>query len=428
MEMGDNSMLHIIIFDEMDAIMKKRGSTSDSTGVNDSVVNQLLSKIDGVDALNNILIIGMTNRLDMIDEAIMRPGRLEIQIEIGLPDDSGRLSILTIHTAKMKKFKRITPDCLERLPVIASLAKNYTGAELEGLVRAASSFAFARHVDVKDIKAGDEKAVVVGFDDFEKAIRETVPAFGNKDAVEIKAYCRNGIVNWGPRYSEFHNTLVKIMQQAKTSKWAHLMSVLLWGDGSTGKTSIAASLCMESGYDFVRMISADSMIGMNEAQKCANIYKIFVDSYKSPLSVIFIDDIERIIELSAGPRFSNSVLQTLLILLRKVPPTEESRLLIICTTSVHSSLEVLINDLDDQFTMSLEVPKLESDSEVSAFLCEVGSMSPGDAAAVAAMCPKPIGAKRLLMALELARVDDDSNQDSLVDKNELMGTLAMTKI
>ena len=61
-QMGDNSMLHIIIFDEMDAIMKKRGSTSDSTGVNDSVVNQLLSKIDGVDSLNNILIIGMTNR------------------------------------------------------------------------------------------------------------------------------------------------------------------------------------------------------------------------------------------------------------------------------------------------------------------------------------------------------------------------------
>lgn len=57
-EMGDESMLHIIIFDEMDAIMKTRGSTSDNTGVSDSIVNQLLSKIDGVDSLNNILIIG----------------------------------------------------------------------------------------------------------------------------------------------------------------------------------------------------------------------------------------------------------------------------------------------------------------------------------------------------------------------------------
>lgn len=65
-------MLHIIIFDEMDAIMRTRGSVSDNTGVADSVVNQLLSKIDGVDSLNNILIIGMTNRKDMIDEAILR--------------------------------------------------------------------------------------------------------------------------------------------------------------------------------------------------------------------------------------------------------------------------------------------------------------------------------------------------------------------
>ena len=56
----------------MDAIMRTRGSLNDNTGVSDSVVNQLLSKIDGVDSLNNILIIGMTNRKDMIDEAILR--------------------------------------------------------------------------------------------------------------------------------------------------------------------------------------------------------------------------------------------------------------------------------------------------------------------------------------------------------------------
>lgn len=55
-------MLHIVIFDEIDAICKKRGTVRDGTGVSDSVVNQLLSKIDGVDSLNNLLIIGMTNR------------------------------------------------------------------------------------------------------------------------------------------------------------------------------------------------------------------------------------------------------------------------------------------------------------------------------------------------------------------------------
>ena len=75
---GDDSELHIIIFDEIDAVCKSRGSVNSGTGVHDSIVNQLLTKIDGVDALNNILLIGMTNRKDMLDEAILRPGRLEV--------------------------------------------------------------------------------------------------------------------------------------------------------------------------------------------------------------------------------------------------------------------------------------------------------------------------------------------------------------
>lgn len=79
LQAGVNSGLHIIIFDEIDAICKARGSVGGNTGVHDTVVNQLLAKIDGVEQLNNILVIGMTNRRDMIDEALLRPGRLEVR-------------------------------------------------------------------------------------------------------------------------------------------------------------------------------------------------------------------------------------------------------------------------------------------------------------------------------------------------------------
>lgn len=103
--------------------------------------------MDGVDQLNNILLIGMTNRLDMIDEALLRPGRLEVHMEISLPDEKGRLQILTIHTAKMRENKIMEKDV--SLPELAALTKNFSGAEINGLVKSATSFAFNRHVKVR---------------------------------------------------------------------------------------------------------------------------------------------------------------------------------------------------------------------------------------------------------------------------------------
>lgn len=73
-QVGDDSALHIIILDEMDAIARKRGTASgDNTGVRDSVVNQLLSKMDGVKEANNVLVVGLTNRPELLDPALLRP-------------------------------------------------------------------------------------------------------------------------------------------------------------------------------------------------------------------------------------------------------------------------------------------------------------------------------------------------------------------
>jgi len=144
-ERKENSELHIIIFDEIDAICKQRGSRNDGTGVGDTVVNQLLTKIDGVESLNNILIIGMTNRKDLIDEALLRPGRLEVHMEISLPDEKGRVQILNIHTRKMKENGFMDPDV--SIEQLAKDTKNFSGAEIEGLVKSASSFALNRKVD-----------------------------------------------------------------------------------------------------------------------------------------------------------------------------------------------------------------------------------------------------------------------------------------
>ena len=104
----------MIILDEMDAIARKRGSmTADTTGVRDSVVNQLLSKMDGVKQASNVLVVGLTNRPELLDSALLRPGRLEVQLRVELPDRLGRRDILRIHTRQMKETGALGKDAIE---------------------------------------------------------------------------------------------------------------------------------------------------------------------------------------------------------------------------------------------------------------------------------------------------------------------------
>lgn len=418
-EAGDNSMLHIIILDEMDAICKQRGSVKDGTGVSDSVVNQLLSKIDGVDSLNNILLIGMTNRKDMIDDALLRPGRLEVHVEIGLPDVKGRLQILGIHTRSMQQAKRITQDVLDRLPEIAEKTKNYSGAEIEGLVKAASSYALTRCVDLKDLKkAPDTKNLILQYSDFERALLDIEPKFGAKSQ-ELKAYYRNGFVPYGDTFDGLMTTLERLVAQVRSSDKTPLMSILLQGSPSNGKTAIAAKVAVESGFPFVRMISADEMIGYSDMSKSAQIHKIFMDSYRSPLSLIFMDDIERLIEyVPIGPRFSNTVLQTLMILLKKVPQDEGRKLLIIGTTSAGHLLEDL--GIVQAFSVSQTVPLISEGKDFYEVLRTAAKMSKEDAKAIARQIKKPIGIKQLLMVAEMAKQASDG---SSVDVNVFMECL-----
>lgn len=113
--------------------------------------------MDGVDQLNNILIIGMTNRKDLIDEALLRAGRLEVHVEISLPDEGGRLQILNIHTASMREGHLMDSDV--DLKELAAQTKNYSGAEIKGLINSASSFAFTRHVKVSCLGLRGESSV-----------------------------------------------------------------------------------------------------------------------------------------------------------------------------------------------------------------------------------------------------------------------------
>ena len=107
------SALHVIVIDEIDAVFRRRSSGEDSgEATRASVVNQILAKMDGINSIDNVLLIGMTNRRELLDEALLRPGRLEVQIEIPLPDREGRREILQIHFEALRNKGRLSfPLC-----------------------------------------------------------------------------------------------------------------------------------------------------------------------------------------------------------------------------------------------------------------------------------------------------------------------------
>jgi vesicle-fusing ATPase len=191
MNAAEENELHVIVLDEFDAIARRRssgkgGGNEGSTVARDSVVNQLLALMDGVASLPApTFVIALTNRRELIDPAVLRPGRLEVQVAVGRPDDDGRTAILRIHAEKMRASGRLAlgtprgdaedgctfepPDdatYARWLANVASRTSGFSGAALAALVRGAIARALDRSVEALDtdgcsVTEGDFVAAIV---------------------------------------------------------------------------------------------------------------------------------------------------------------------------------------------------------------------------------------------------------------------------
>jgi SpoVK/Ycf46/Vps4 family AAA+-type ATPase len=142
---GLASSLHIVIFDEFDAIGRTRGTSRDASGVRDSCVNQLLTLLDGTRQMSNVLVIALTNRKDMLDPALLRPGRLEVHLEIGLPTIEGRRDILRILFAPLLAADYISEtDSTSWIDRVVKRTDGANGADLAGIMRNAASHTILR--------------------------------------------------------------------------------------------------------------------------------------------------------------------------------------------------------------------------------------------------------------------------------------------
>jgi len=353
-ENGNESGLHVIVFDEIDSIFKSRGTINTGSGVYDNAVNQLLTKIDGVESLNNIIVIGMTNRKDLIDEALLRPGRLELHIEISLPDEKGRLQILKIHTKKMKENNVLDDDV--DLDHLAKITKNYTGADIESLVKLACSNALSQDIDFINAKVNFSKEHKVNMENFLDAFNEMQPMFGVNNN-QLENSIQFGMINYGENFEIISSKISSLFEKIKNSQSINLLSVLLEGEPGCGKTALAAHLALHSGFSYIQIISPDSLIKYIGNGKYNAIYNIFENGYKSSNSLIILDNIEKLIEYTRiGPRFNNLLLQNLSIFIKKLPPKKSKKMFIIGTTSCATEMENL--GLVQCFVRRIQIPNL----------------------------------------------------------------------
>ena len=150
----------IIFFDEFDSISKSRGAGMGNDS-SEKVVNQLLTELDGVEELENVMIIAATNRKDLIDQALLRPGRIDSHVELEVPDEETRLEILKVHTKNMPLSSKIN---LEKL---AKETQEWTGADIEALCRNAGINAIKKNYMLKDMTK-----LTIEKENFDKALEE----------------------------------------------------------------------------------------------------------------------------------------------------------------------------------------------------------------------------------------------------------------
>jgi transitional endoplasmic reticulum ATPase len=162
----------VVFFDEIDSIATERGTRTGDSGVGERVVSQLLTELDGLEALEDVVVIATTNRPDLIDNALLRPGRLDRHVHVPVPDEDARKRIFEVHT----RGKPLADDV--DLEWLAAQTDGFVGADIEALAREASMAAtreFVNSVDPEEM--GDSVGNVrITQDHFETALEEVQPS------------------------------------------------------------------------------------------------------------------------------------------------------------------------------------------------------------------------------------------------------------
>ncbi len=290
----------IIFIDEIDSIAPKRDEVTGD--VEKRIVSQLLSLMDGMKKRGKVVVIAATNRPDSIDLALRRPGRFDREIEIGIPDDKGRLEILTIHTRGMPLEEKVD------LEKISKITHGFVGADLEALGKEAAMRSLRRvlpEMDLDQDKISSEvlQKIKITSEDFREALKEVRPSALREVLVQIPNVTWDDVGGLESLKEELKEAIEWPLKHKEAIDYVNAETpkgILLYGEPGTGKTLIAKAVAKMTESNFIS-IKGPELLSKWVGESEKGVREIFRKARQAAPCIIFFDEIEAIIpRRSAG--------------------------------------------------------------------------------------------------------------------------------
>ncbi|WP_225334317.1 CDC48 family AAA ATPase [Halomicrobium urmianum] len=311
----------ILFVDEIDSIAGSRGDEAD---MENRVVAQLLTLMDGLEDRGRVVVIGATNRVDAIDDALRRGGRFDREIEVGVPDETGRREILEVHTREMPLADDVDLDR------IASQTHGFVGADLATLTTEAAMTALRREVEAPDVTRSDFDAALAAVEP--SAMREHVAesptvTFDDVGGLAAAKETLTEAVEWPLAYGP-------LFDAADTDPPS---GVLLYGPPGTGKTLLARAVAGESGVNFIH-VNGPELLDRYVGESEKAVREVFERARQTAPTIIFLDEIDAIAGARGGSHeVTERVVSQLLTELDGV--TENPNLVVIAATNRRDALD-----------------------------------------------------------------------------------------
>jgi transitional endoplasmic reticulum ATPase len=289
----------IIFIDEIDSIAPKREEVSGD--VEKRVVSQLLTLMDGIQSRGKLVVIGATNRPNAIDPALRRPGRFDREIDIGIPDEQGRLDILLIHSRGMPMTEDVN------LESIAKVTHGFVGADLEALSKEAAMRSLRRilpeiNLEQPKIPAEILNKIKITKQDFDEALRDVQPSAMREVLVQRPNVGWEDIGGLQQVKEELTEAIEWPLKHANLFAEADVQppkGILLYGPPGTGKTMIAKAVAATSEANFIS-IKGPELISKWVGESEKGVREVFRKARQAAPCVIFFDELDAVAPRRGG--------------------------------------------------------------------------------------------------------------------------------